>query len=67
MVSPMTNYKQRFWSHEKYDDVVKAYDRHTETTHPNNVSSNRLSPYAYYGTWGRTAVTYYEYRGPRQP
>lgn len=61
----MENYEQRFWTHDRYDDLVELYDRHVETTHPDFVTSDRVSPYTHYGRWGRTSVCYREYRGPQ--
>lgn len=60
----MSHYASRFWqSCDRYHDLAERYERDIEITHPGHVTSDRLSPFTYYGTWNRTAVLYYEYRG----
>jgi len=48
----------------EYEDLAREYEQHIEMTHPDYVTSNRLSPWAVWSKWNRTAVKYYEYRGP---
>lgn len=55
-----------FWTcGHRYEALAREYEQNIERVHPGSVTSNRLSPYSAYGIWNTTAVTYYDYRGPR--
>lgn len=48
----------------RYHDLVRTYYENIEYDHPDYVTSNRLSPWAKWSKWNRTAVKYYRYTGP---
>ena len=58
-----------FWtSDHPYEELAIEYERHIERVHPNTVTSSRMCPCLKYTSecgWAATAVTYYEYRGPK--
>jgi len=60
----MSSADHEFWTtNSNYTDLAKMFEQNIEITHPNRVTSNRLSPFFAFGEWGSTAVTYREYRG----
>lgn len=59
----MATYNSKFWSElERYHELAESYERNIIVTHPNYVTSNRLSPWFKLSTWNATAVKYYEHR-----
>jgi len=61
----MTLKDSEFWRNKKYHELAREYEQNIERIHPSRVSGRAHCSFCHHCAFAASAITYYEYRGPR--